>query len=41
VQKQLLSVEDTVAFIDMKNETYSTLPMETCKLLTDDVPVGM
>ncbi|RLB71973.1 MAG: hypothetical protein DRH04_00545 [Deltaproteobacteria bacterium] len=41
VQKQLLSIEDTVTFIDMKNETCSTLPVETCKLLTDDVPAGM
>lgn len=41
VQKQLLSVENTVTFIDMKNGTHSTLPVETCKLLTDDVPAGM
>jgi hypothetical protein len=41
VHKQLLSIEDTLAFIDLKNRTFVTLPAIISKSLTDDLPSGI
>lgn len=41
VHKQLLTIEDTLSFIDLKNKTFATLPTTTSKSLTDDLPSGI
>ncbi len=41
VHKQLLTIEDTLTFIDLKNKTFVTLPSITSKSLTDDLPSGI
>lgn len=41
VHKELLSVKDTVTFIDMKNETSLVLPPATSKFLSSDFLEGM
>jgi len=41
VHKQLLTIEDTLTFIDLKNKTFATLPTTTSKSLTDDLPSGI
>ncbi|MCK4378773.1 MAG: hypothetical protein KAW01_05490, partial [Deltaproteobacteria bacterium] len=41
VHKQLLTIEDTLAFIDLKNRTFVTLPAIISKSLTDDLPSGI
>ncbi len=41
VHKQLLTIEDTLAFIDLKNRTSVILPAIISKSLTDDLPSGI
>lgn len=41
VHKQLLTIEDTLAFIDLKNRTFVTLPAIISKSLTDDLSSGI
>jgi len=41
VHKQLLTIEDTLAFIDLKNRTSVILPMIINKSLTDELPSGI
>ena len=41
VHKQLLTIEDTLAFVDLKNRTFVTLPAIISKSLTDDLPSGI
>jgi len=41
VHKHLLSIEDTITFIDLKNKTFATLPTTTSESLTGDLPSGI
>lgn len=41
VQKELLTIEDRLTFIDLKNDTSVTLPSGISKSLTNDLPSGI
>ena len=41
VHKELLMVESSLAFVDLKNRTFVVLPSLTSKSLTNDVPSGI